>query len=194
MKLIGISGKRGSGKDLLGRYLSAYGYVRRPFAGALKEAVRRDFGFTEEHTDGKLKEAKTKFYTAVYSNPTTLNPDIIKNYTPRDIMIAYGQFFRQFDPNWWVVRSLHSISDTDKIVVTDVRFENEANYIKNLGGFLVRLERKPQLNVYGPEALTDISETALDNYGKFDYTISAEYNVLPTDLEDAAARIIEKLA
>lgn len=67
--------------------------------------------------------------------------------------------------NVWV-NALFSEFDSasSKWLVTDVRFQNEADAIKNLGGIVVRIDR-------GMDTGTHASETSLDDY-KFDYTIN----------------------
>jgi hypothetical protein len=65
-------------------------------------------------------------------------------------------------------------------IVTDVRFPNEADAIKNRGGILIRINRNSlskdkiknaieKTNGYLPAEHE--SETALDNYNKFDYIV-----------------------
>lgn len=201
MILIGISGKKGVGKDLLASYFNKnYGFVNIPFAFELKEAVRRDFDFTTEHTDGKLKESPTQF---ISEKVHFLDIDEIKTvyWTPREIMIAYGQFFRQFDPLWWVkkafnkidrVCSLYNDSNELRFTISDVRFKNEADYIKSKGGLLIRLERKPELNIYKEQSL-DISETDLDNYEHFDFKLDADNNITPLDLSRFANGIMDNI-
>ncbi len=198
MILIGISGKKGSGKDLLASFLkSKYGFVNIPFAQELKAAVRKDFELTLEHTDGSLKESPT-----VYENGTLVNTAVIPRFwTSRDIMIAYGQFFRQFDLNYWVKKTFNKIQQIKtfqnygsdvRISISDVRFKNEANYIKDQGGYLVRLERKPELNIYKNQS-TDLSETDLDDYQWFDRIITEDLNILPDDLRVAADNIMNQI-
>lgn len=186
MIIVGISGKRGTGKTLLATILNKkYGFVDIPFAAELKSKVRSDFGLTIEHTDGYLKETPTEF-----------------NATPRDMMIKYGQFFRQFDPMYWVkktfdkiqnVSTFYSGNKTDlRFVVSDVRFQNEANFIKSKGGILLRLERKPELNIYKTVS-TDVSETDLDNYTRFDYVLGEDFNINPSSLEGFATSIMDSV-
>jgi len=70
------------------------------------------------------------------------------------------------------------IKDISNWVITDVRFPDEANYIKERGGILIKVVRDSEINRW--KKLDDgtheypeehISETALDNYDKFDYVI-----------------------
>lgn len=198
MILIGISGKKGSGKDLLASFLkSKYGFVNIPFAQELKAAVRKDFNLTLEHTDGSLKESRTQ-----YQNGTLIQGSLVPRYwTPREIMIAYGQFFRQFDKDYWVKKTFDKIQaikmfqlygNKAKVSISDVRFRNEADYIKNQGGYLIRLERKPELNIY-KEQSTDLSETDLDKYQDFDRIVTEDLNIIPDDLRVAADNIMNQI-
>ncbi len=181
MILIGISGKKGVGKDLLASFLKQkYGFIPMSFAQELKAAVRRDFDFTEEHTDGMYKEFPQPRFDDV---------------TPRDIMTAYGQFFRQFDSNWWVKSVFDKIAgfisqDDLRIAITDVRFRNEADMIRERGGLVVRLNRPQSLNIYKTPS-TDISETELDDYKDFAFELPEEQNLVPTDLSLFADKITD---
>jgi hypothetical protein len=197
MLLVGISGKRGVGKDLLASYLNKkHGFINLPFAGELKEAVRQDFDLTLAHTDGELKESSTKYLKRI-------TPDlagaltVFEAWTPRQIMIEYGQFFRQFDSLWWVkkvfqkIDSLNSYKETAnypgelKVSISDVRFKNEADYIKQQGGIIVRLNRLKELNIYKGQ-LNDVSETDMDDYKGFDLELSEMKNMIPQQLEEFA--------
>ncbi len=184
MILIGISGKKGVGKDLFASFLrDKYGFIPMSFAAELKAAVRRDFDFTVEHTDGIYKEFPQSRFGGK---------------TPRDIMIAYGQFFRQFNPDWWISQVFNRIgsflSHEDlRIVITDVRFQNEANLIKDRGGYMVRLNRPQHLNIYKIPS-TDISETDLDNYDDFDFVLPKEMNIVPDDLLNYAGIVFDNIS
>ena len=50
-------------------------------------------------------------------------------------------------------------------IITDVRFPNEANIIKEKGGIMVRVKRPTDI------AEGHSSETALDDYKEFDYIL-----------------------
>lgn len=173
--LIGISGKRGVGKDLLGTVLEGqFGFKKYSFAAAMKKHCRDFMSLTEEQTDGLLKEKSTGY---IHTDGTG---GVYGFWTPREIMIEVGQFYRRFDENFWIRRILKDALDEKDACITDVRFRNEANAIRAAGGFLVRLERKVELNVYQGE-ITDPSETDLDGF-MFDYRLDASNNVNPADL------------
>ncbi len=174
--IVGISGKRGAGKDTLASYLvDRHRFVQLSLARSLKSRVAHDFSLTA----GQLERPELKEI-----------PIPLLGKTPRQIMIAYGQFFRSIDPNFWI-KAL-DLKEAEKyhrlVCISDVRFKNEADYIRALGGIVVRLERKPELNVYGPTPILDISETDLDDY-LFDMTLPAESNIDKADLDKFADRI-----
>jgi hypothetical protein len=176
--LIGISGKRGSGKDLLGSILvGEHGFKRFSFAQSLKKHVRDFMNLTEEQTDGELKEKPTAYVRGDWSC-----------WTPRELMIEVGQFYRKFDSNFWVRKVLPYALDERNACITDVRFNNEAEAIRSAGGLLVRLERKPELNIYKGE-LNDATETELDGYS-FDYVLGSDFNITPADLQHFAKGVL----
>lgn len=182
--ILGLSGKRGSGKDALASKLAPLGWERVSFADELKKKIRLDFNLTSEQTDGKLKETPCGY----------INEDGVE-LTPRDIMTLCGKYYRAIDPMFWVKQAFkhvnESVSDvTRKIVVTDVRFTNEVEYLRDRGAFIVRIDRDPALNIY-KIPLTDFTETSLDNY-TFDYKITADHNVDFADLEREAKALDEK--
>lgn len=170
--IIGISGKRGSGKDTLADLLVKRGFTKVSFAAPLKEHVRNFFDFTKEHTDGEYKEVLQSQY----------------GVTPRQLMIDVGQFYRQYDPLFWVKLAFKRMPTT--AVISDVRFINEADFIRGCGGRIVRLERKSELNVYKGK-IDDISETQLDNY-PFDSVLSADKNVNVADLDEYADYLMQQ--
>lgn len=173
--IIGISGKRGTGKSLLGGILHYHGFKRFSFAGTLKADAKSLFNIGEEHVNGDLKEVPQ---------------EKLGGHTPRELMIELGTFARKFskDGMFWVNRlynnHLAQLPDDVIAVIDDVRFTNEADFIRNHKGLLIRLERKPELNIY-KKVIDDPSETQLDNY-QFDLTLDADKNINPSSLEQFA--------
>lgn len=107
----------------------------------------------------------------------TLDPKL-RTKNVRLIMQHWGTDVRRRDnDNYWVDKLVDYVnlntSQYDYIVVTDVRFPNEANAIIDNGGVLIRcqVDEDTQLNrikergtTITSEQLTHVSETALDNY------------------------------
>jgi len=85
--------------------------------------------------------------------------------TVREFLQKLGTAVRkEIDPEFWV-KALFNTYHNGNVIIADVRFPNEAEAIKARGGIIFRIER------YGAGAGNHISETALDNYDKFDYII-----------------------
>lgn len=93
-------------------------------------------------------------------------------YTIRQLLQKFGtEVGRSISPNLWVDALINSYLEAksdgygDDWIVTDVRFENEAEAIRENGGILIRLNRNTGFNDQHS------SETALDNYKNFDLVI-----------------------
>lgn len=100
--------------------------------------------------------------------------------------IGTEAFRRNVDDLYWVKRATKTIDelprDTQVVFVPDVRFPNEADYIRQIGGEVWRVERyvkptgevmiEPFDNGMSAEAKAHPSETALDGYN-FDRTLKA---------------------
>lgn len=93
-------------------------------------------------------------------------------YTIRQLLQKFGtEVGRNISPNLWVDVLMNDYikakSDgyEEDWIVTDVRFENEANAIRENGGILIRLNRNTGFNDQHS------SETALDDYKNFDLII-----------------------
>lgn len=165
--LIGISGKKGVGKSSAANFLvKTYGYRKVSFAD-------------------KLKEYSEVLIPGITSKMTLQNKEkpFFKNgETRRDFMIKFGQFMRYYDDRYWIKEAGIDRIEWPDIVIDDVRFNNELEHIKSLGGKIIRVNRYPKLNVYGPEELDDPSETELDNHPGFDFVIHDCVNISLNDL------------
>lgn len=126
--IIGLSGAAGSGKDTAAAGL--IGFYPLAFAKPLKDGSKPLFDLTDEQLYGKLKE----------------KPDPRWGVSPREIMQYLGDHCRNYNPNFFVTHMRYRIEKAQEqgiknIVVTDVRYDNEAKLIKELGGKIVKIER-----------------------------------------------------
>ncbi len=178
--IVCISGPRGAGKSLLASYLEHdHNFTRFSLADELKREVMRDWKLPASMLWGKDKEI-----------PTGYKRRQGQDLTARDIMIRHGEYRRSISELYWCLKFDSSIGD--RIVIDDLRFKNETVYFSNLGAKFVRIERKPELNIYRA-ALDDQSETELNDWGKFDYRLEAENNVTSNDLKNFASFLVTHL-
>lgn len=158
---VGISGQLNSGKSAVADYLcSEYGYVSFAFADYLKKTAQDLFAIPEEELWGP-SQART---------PRT-----------RHILQTFGtDFGRNFDPMVWIrklttrikhwretgVDLISLVPDGDKdapIVITDVRFPNEAQEITRvLLGRIIRIRRPDNYVDTSEEFRKHSSETSVD--------------------------------
>lgn len=195
--ILGFSGKALSGKDSAADYLiDQYGWDKKTgFAYNLKEACSNIFN--RNLTMFTTQEGKSHTFTVPVKVDHRLIEGVVgwmrrthnvaiddidyrsllgkKLYTPRDILQFVGtEVMRTYAVNYHIDVVVNSLSSADKVVVADVRFENEASGILDAGGYLIRLERPLKLREqYGTVADTNHpSEIALDGWGKWSYRIS----------------------
>jgi dephospho-CoA kinase len=126
-KLIGLVGTIGSGKDTIGKYLiDEYGFEKYAMANPLKEIVSIITGTPLDIIDG----SSNREFREVVKHPDY-------NMTHRELLQYIGtEVFRDhFDKDIWVKIAKRRLAKTgDKVVVTDIRFPNEAEMIRDMGG------------------------------------------------------------
>jgi hypothetical protein len=172
INVFGVSGKARAGKDTLFAVAQEDGFEKLSFAGELKRRARFDFDLTDEHTDGKLKEIVT---------------DSLNGHSPREFLIDLGNLYRKYCPTFWVDIVLKTIitNPDKKYMITDVRYPNEADALREVGGMILRLERHPDRDsMVDEKTKLSISETALDNYQNFNFVLKGEDNRVPEDLRN----------
>lgn len=152
--IIGLCGYAGSGKDEIAKTLiSDYGYRRVAFADKIKDILYDIDPVIMVDAYGKRITVKDLVNDEGWD-------DAKKNKDIRELLQRLGVAVRTYlQSTTWVDAALRGVLPTDKVVVTDVRFINEATQIRNLGGFIWRVKRS------GIKAVnTHISETELDGY------------------------------
>lgn len=163
---IGISGYARAGKDTIAdRMVEQHGYTKMSFAEPMKEALialdpQIDYGGMRVSLSWIIKKAGWE----------ALKP---LSQEVRPLLQRFGTEVgrEMFGENFWVDLAISKIQDGAKVVFADVRFPNEANAIKGLGGQIWRVTR----GTMGP-ANDHVSEHALDDY-KFDTFINNDYDV-----------------
>jgi hypothetical protein len=171
--IIGVTGFIGSGKDTVANYLTTFhGYKRISFAGTLKDACSAVFGWDREMLEGTTTSSREWREQVDPWWSERLN---IPELTPRWVLQQWGtEVCRNgFHNDIWVASVENQLRKTkDNIVITDCRFANEVNAIKNAGGTSIRVERGEKPKWYdaaiafnrGPNgnSLWSLSKTKLD--------------------------------
>lgn len=133
--LIGITGKKGSGKDT---FASILGFTNVKMADPLKDMLRTlyrlaqtDDDIIERKIEGDLKEVPC---------------EVLCGKTPRHAMQTLGTEWRdgigkELWSRIWLARVGGLLNAKRPVVCTDIRFHHEAQAIRELGGFMVRVDR-----------------------------------------------------
>ena len=152
---VGLIGLAGSGKDTAAMALTACGWRRKAFADKLKH-IAYNFGW-----DGN------------------------KDEKGRKLLQDLGMAARRYNLEFWINQAYQSIQDVAPemaripFVWTDVRFENEADFIRKRGGIIIRIKRPGQL-------CDDIHESELNQF-----QIRADYEVVNAGtIEDLHKKIL----
>lgn len=126
--LIGLSGKAGAGKDTAGKFLcDRYRCLHYYFAKPLKEGAKIMFALTDEQIENKEK---------------VIEP---WGMSPRKLYQRLGtEVGRGIDVNIWVKNAEMFVRQNAgfTVVITDVRFSNEAFWIHNRGGVVINIVRE----------------------------------------------------
>lgn len=138
-RIVGLTGYARSGKDTFARILvDEFHFKRVAFADALKSDLASYLGISRTRLDTE-KEAL------------------------RRALQLRGASLRAVDPTYWIRLAMSSIKYYQgagcNVVVTDVRFPNEAVALRNMGAVILRMRRADQPLVTED---ADTSERSID--------------------------------
>ena len=143
--LIGFTGLKGSGKDTAAQVLvKDFDFVRHAFADKLKEGVCRLFNISLED----LEWLKNQDHAWVQVSSGIL--DKHNSYSDNTFRVFLQRFGTEmareaFGYNFWIEQWQRSYFELramgHNVVVTDVRFENEATMLRSLQGVIVEITR-----------------------------------------------------
>lgn len=163
VRLIGLTGRKRSGKDTFAQALVEVGFRQVAFADPLRQAVAGldpIVGFEERVDEFGFRVVEPiRFRTAVerygYEEAKDRFPEV------RLVLQRFGtEGIRRIDPGFWMRLARERILASETpLVFTDCRFPNEADMIRSEGGKVIRIDR-PGL----PDDDTHPSETALADY------------------------------
>ncbi|MFM1991309.1 MAG: hypothetical protein RJA99_4266 [Pseudomonadota bacterium] len=155
MKLIGITGFAGSGKDAVCTAIQSRRpmVVRVAFADALKVECAAAFAADPAlFHDPTLKDtatpvlAPTRCVDRAFVHHLGATLSWLDSLRPRTVMQQWGDYRRAQDPDYWTKRlepivEAARIAGAAAVIVTDVRFLNEHLWLQMVGGKLWRVVR-----------------------------------------------------
>ncbi len=138
--IVGIAGLKGSGKDTAGAYLvERYGFVRKSFAEPLKTSAAAALGIPAEWWETDKNDPNVK---VIYDRG---NETVV--LTAREFLQRYGTEAHRdvFGKGFWTDQLLDKLADYDPdeidFVITDMRFLNETEAVRNAGGITFLIDR-----------------------------------------------------
>jgi hypothetical protein len=149
--IIGLTGYAQSGKDTFASILvEKYGYSRIAFADKIRDFLYGINPMVGCSPTGYLQD----LVNLVGWDKAKQEPQVRRLL--QDLGISARDLISE---DIWVTAALSSVSKDQRVVITDVRFENEAAMIKFMGGQLWRIKRS------GVGPVNDhVSESEMDGY------------------------------
>lgn len=148
--IVGISGKKGSGKTTVGMFLMEHleWAEHVDFADELKRLCQVAYGADHRHVYGTEADKNTVIQGC--------------GLTARQLMQRLGSAMRAIWPDCWIHAWERTVMEkiatygAVPIIACDVRYHNEVQAIHRLGGIVIRLTRAPHADEHE-------SETGLDD-------------------------------
>lgn len=175
IEIYGINGKLGTGKNYVAEnillpMLSEKNTVILSFADHFKiDAINKD----------NIK------YEEVFHKKTEKSRIALQKRGTEEGRNVYGEMIWVNVLNTWI--KVLSERGIKRVIIGDVRFKNEANAIKKIGGYLINInapkrnkekllqESNGDMEIYN-QISNHISENDLDNYNKFDLILNNDNN------------------
>ena len=177
MQIIGLCGYKGSGKDTFADYIVQNdNYIKIAFADYIKNALMELFDWDITSFEQNNKEVEDTYWgTTPRMMCQQLGTDFLRIHCKDKISQKfllpnneeYKSSFHIKRINKDIIK-YYNINSETKIVITDIRFQDEADYVKKLGGIVVKINR-PNLkkNAFSSHS----SESNIDNINNIDFQI-----------------------
>ena len=172
-KIIALIGNKGCGKSVVAFRLRAkFDYTRISLSDPIKEMIGTLPGVEYEHTFGSSK-----------AEPIPKRGGVTSRHLMQTLGTEWGR--NLIHPEFWIDIWETRIEHYDLVVVDDVRFLNEAEKIKKLGGRIIRVIRKTKEpedthaseqehhNIIQDVILTNRFDNLNDLYTEVDKTVEA---------------------
>ena len=157
--LIGITGYAGTGKDTVRGMLAQKGFTGLAFADPIRAMLRsllRSSGLNEAYMDSRM-----------FKERTIPELDVSYRHLAQTLGTEWG---RAVQPDLWLRLAANKMMMASRedaaaqFVISDVRFCNEADFVRNLGGQIWRIDRKDAPRVRDHVSESEIDRVPADRY------------------------------
>lgn len=172
--IIGLTGKARSGKDTVASHLQeAYKFHHYWFSKPMKDACRSMFGWGDEHLYGELKEEVDQRY----------------GISPRIALQTLGTEWGRntINSDLWILRAQKEMEQHENIVISDCRFDNEAEAVISSGGIVIEIVRQGINQVAAHSSESGISSSLINYQIENNGTLPELYRSVDNFLIDAIA-------
>jgi len=148
--IIGLLGRSRRGKDTIANYIiNKYPiYKNIKLARPIKDAAKSLFDFSDEQVENAQKEIIDKRW----------------NISPRDAMVFITtSLMNKMGSDFFSKRLFDNILPDDKVIISDVRYDNDITEIRKRNGIIIKVLR--DIEPYHPW------ESHIDHHTYVDYTI-----------------------
>lgn len=169
MVLVGLMGTKCSGKSTAANFLiKHYNFVEKSMAEPLKRACQELFLFSEEQVFGSQEQKETPDPRWFGCTPRKalqyVGTELLRDNLDK-IMPGLGKNIFTHRFKLWYVQEMRKNPNLC-VVISDVRFQNEADFVRDLGGIVIKIDRPSVIS-------SDMhpSEIELLNIKNFNYQI-----------------------
>lgn len=130
MLIIGLAGRARTGKDTIAdRLCDQHNFKRYAFADPVRAGVKAAFNLTDDSFQGIAKEITIPWI----------------GRSPRELMQTFGTEYarRMIKPTIWLDVASRFIEQhqPERLVITDIRFQNELDWVREHGGVIWHIRR-----------------------------------------------------
>ena len=180
--IIGLTGKKGCGKDTTAQIIKknfeqqGYRVALRAFADPLKKICQELFLLTDDqlYDQTKKEEKDTRWSMTPRKMFQWFGTDCVRKRLGGDFWIRHLAYWHE--QNW------HTF---DVCIITDIRFQNELDFVKEMGGTVIKINRSTHF------ADNHESEIGIDYITGTNYTV--ENNGSLDELEEKIAIILHDI-
>jgi len=161
--LIGLLGRIGSGKGTVADELvNTYGFRKDSYASTLKDITAVLFNWDRAMLEGDTSESRE---TREVVDEWWSEKLGIPNFTPRLALQLIGTdvFRNNFHQDIWVLSVMARYKGDENVVISDCRFPNEVQIIRQVGGRIIQVDRgfEPEWWACAKEAASGVPEAVV---------------------------------